>query len=264
MNKTFAPEYNLNELGWYEFPADANYRKMLFPERVMKHPARANLYMLQAIIEYVSEPEQLIADIMAGSGSIMVAALIGRRVLMIEIIPDYCKLISEGIETLEVIAPGIGTQITLIPGDANKILPIPAIDHIIFSPPYAQIMRMSKPTGIQKELYGDEGALYQDIEGNVGRLSKFIYNQTMEKIYKKCFASLSPGGTMTVIIKDYIENQKRVYLSDWIIRRCSLMGFKLKDWFKWQAPGTFFHTMRKARGENVVNEEEIIILERPA
>jgi DNA modification methylase len=263
MSKIFAQEYSKNERGWYIFPADANYRRQLFPMEVMEHIARANLYLVQAVVEYVSEPEETILDVMAGSGSIMVAALIGRRVIMIEIEPPYCLTIQAGIDKLETIAPGISTQITLIPGDANKILPIPNIDHIIFSPPYAQIMRMSGTASqLQADKYGESAAIYSQSDGNVGRLNEFFYNQIMERIYKKCYDSLKPGGTMTIIIKDHID-KKKVYLSDWVIRRCSLMGFKLKDWFKWMPHGTAFLNIWKSKGVKVVEEEEIIILEKP-
>ena len=92
LTKQFAPEYSHNELGWVRFPPDADYRKRMFPPEVNQHPAKANVYLVQAIIEYVSEPEELIMDIMAGTGTLMVGALIGRQVICVEIsekFPDY-------------------------------------------------------------------------------------------------------------------------------------------------------------------------------
>lgn len=195
------------------------------------------------------------------TGSIMVAALIGRRVICLEIGSEYYQMILRGVEKMEDIAPGISSYITVINSDCLKVLPLP-VDHIIFSPPYAQIMRMKNPSGMQKEIYGDSGALYQESAGNVGRLNRFLYNQAMEKVYKKCYDSLPVGGTLSVIIKDYIEKQKRVSLSDWVIRSCSKMGFQLDSWHKWLPPGTFFHTMREARGENIVSDEDVIVLRR--
>lgn len=257
----FGEGYEKNEDGWFLFPRDDAYRKTIFPEEVMKHPARANLYLLQCIIEYVSRPEQTILDVMSGTGSIMVAALISRRVLCLEIEPEYYQLIRKGIEKLDSVVPGIEDYITVINADCLRILPIP-VDHVIFSPPYAQAMRMSNPTGMQKDMFGTEGAIYQKSQGNVGRLNGFLYNQQMEKVYKKCYESLPVDGTLTVIIKDFIENQKRVSLTDWVVRSCIKMGFQLKDWFKWYPEGTFFHKMRKRRGEVVVNEEDIIILRK--
>ena len=52
--KQFASEYNLNEAGWIKFPPDSDYRKKMFPPEVNTHPAKANVYLVQAIIEYLS------------------------------------------------------------------------------------------------------------------------------------------------------------------------------------------------------------------
>ena len=262
-SKVFAPNCPKNEEGWFLFPTDAEYRKSMFPKEVMSHPAKANLFMVQAIVEYVSEIGQTVMDVMSGTGSIMVAALIGRRVICLEIGSEYYQMILKGVEKMEEIAPGISSYITAINSDCLKVLPLP-VDHIIFSPPYAQIMRMKNPSGMQKDIYGDSGALYQESAGNVGRLNRFLYNQAMEKVYKKCYDSLPVGGTLSVIIKDYIEKQKRVSLSDWVIRSCSKMGFQLDSWHKWLPPGTYFHTMRKARGENIVDDEDMLIMRKPA
>jgi DNA modification methylase len=263
VDKVFAPDTAINDKGWYLFPRDVEFRRQYFTEESMKHPARANLWLVKAIIEYVSEPGETLLDIMSGSGSLLIGTLFNRNVVLIEIEEQYQNLIYSNIAYMNSIVPGVEDKAMLIPGDANLVLPLTDIDHIIFSPPYAQIMRMSNPTGIQKEQYGDEGAIYQQSEGNVGRLNTWLYNQQMEKIYIKCFQTLRPGGTMTVIIKDFIKDQKRQFISNWVEKVCLRAGFEMKDWFKWDAPGTFFHSMRKARGENVVDEEEIIIVRKP-
>jgi len=69
MTKQFAPEYDLNEQGWIKFPPDSDYRKRMFPPEVNTHPAKANVYLVQAIIEYVSEPDDILMDIMAGNAA---------------------------------------------------------------------------------------------------------------------------------------------------------------------------------------------------
>lgn len=259
--KKFAAEYQRNEDDWIKFPADSNYRKELFPATAMTHVARANIFLVQAIVEYVSEMEETVMDIMSGSGTIMIGALAGRKVICIELEPKYVEIIEAGMMEMEKRAPGISTQITVVNADCQLVLPIPA-HHIIFSPPYAQAMRMSNPTGIQDELYGQEGAIYQDHPSNVGRLNEFLYNQVMEKIYKLCFESLPTGGTLSVIIKDGMREGKRVWRSSWVEKCCKRMGFVVSDHFKWDAPGTFFHSFRRARGEEMVKEEEIIIFKK--
>lgn len=135
--KEFAPEYSRNEDGLILFPRDSQYRKELFPLlNLDDHPAKANLFLVQALIEYVSEPDETIMDIMAGTGTIMVAALVGRKVVCIDIEEEYADILEQNAKSLEAIAPGIEEVITVIHGDCMKLLPLPIADHVIFSPPY--------------------------------------------------------------------------------------------------------------------------------
>jgi hypothetical protein len=85
-----------------------------------------------------------------------------------------------------------------------------------------------------------------------------MYNQVMEKVYRKCYDSLDVGGVLVVIIQDMIRNQKRVYLSNWVIKVCEDAGFQILDRFK-RYSRTQFKSMRKARGENVVEDEDILM-----
>ena len=50
--KEFAPDYPRNDEGWIIFPDDVAYRKEMFPASVKtsKHTAKANIFMVQAII----------------------------------------------------------------------------------------------------------------------------------------------------------------------------------------------------------------------
>ena len=140
--KEFAPEYERNEKGWIKFPADSAYRKSIFPEEVNKHPAKANVYLIQSIIEYVSEEGQVLIDIMAGTGTLMVGALIGREIICVEISEVFHDIQNKALAKLEQIAPGISDHIMLINLPCQQYLPIPNLaDHIIFSPQYAGIMK---------------------------------------------------------------------------------------------------------------------------
>ena len=162
-DKKFAPEYprrldtetGLQDL--VDFGSDVNLRKRLFIEESMKHPAKANLNMLGSVISYVSEPDERITDIMAGTGSILIAALAGRPVTLIEISSHYCEWITRSLEEkLEPIAPGISSQVMLINNACQRVLPIPT-NHIIFSPPYAHIMakKLFSEGDISKDIYGE-------------------------------------------------------------------------------------------------------------
>lgn len=262
----FASEYPKNEDGLILFPRDDKYRKELFPFlKLSDHPAKANIYLVQAIVEYVSQLEDTVMDIMAGTGTIMTAALIGRRVVCLDIEEDYCKILEEGANSLERIAPGIRDMITIIEGDCLKLLPLPIADHIIFSPPYASIMKTKgKVSSFVKET-GQEGGLlrYSKHPNNISNLNEFLYHQVMEKIYKKTLESLPLGGTITIIIKDHIQKGKRVFLGDRAERDCIRVGYKSLAHYKWLPPGSSFTGIHRSRGDLVVDDEDVIILRRP-
>jgi hypothetical protein len=278
MDKVFAPNNSTfvdtkTKSVIYDFPPrDAELRNKYFPAGI-KHQAKYNLYMLKEVIDYVSEPGERIMDIMSGTGGTMLAATMGRKVTCIEISPKWTE---EYIRTNKAhilsVCPGVkDTDILIINSACQDVLPLPC-DHIIFSPPYSVIMKKASKTGeftkgdITGDFYGvsaEEFAEYSNNPGNVGGLNKFMYTQLMGEIYGLCAKSIRPGGTLTVIIKDYIENQKRQYISKWVSTSCIKAGLELKDWFKWNAPGGPFLNIYRSRGWEVVEDEDIMVFRRP-
>jgi len=263
MTKEFASGYDITDEGWYKFPPDADYRKRLFPFlNLSDHPAKANLYMLQACVEYVSEPEQLILDPMSGTGSILVAALVGRRVMCMEIEKEYQRIIQQGIQCMDEIAPGASNHIVFIPSDCRLVMPVP-VDHIIFSPPYGNILKKKSLDKLSAEMLGEGLLFYSKDPMNIGNLNDFIYRQEMSKVYKKCYDSLPDGGTLTIIIKNHIEQGKEVDFSGQARDDCLEIGFEQKDWFKWKPPGAAYTSFMRARGDKVVDVEDVVIMQKP-
>ena len=261
----FAAQYDRTAEDWIVFPADAELRKTWFVPEVMEHPAKANLYMILELINWASKPGETIMDITAGTGSIMLAAITGRHVVCIEIEEDYCKLMEASISKMSSSLVG---RVTVLHGDCRKFLPLPA-DHIIFSPPYANILHKDyKATGAGSS---DVGAIahfkalpaYSQTPGNLTLLNRFLYNQEMERIYSLCYQSLPAGGTLSIILKDYTEKGKRVYLTDWMVKCCVRAGFSIKAIFKRYSPGTGYLQLWKSKGLSVVEDEDIAIMEKP-
>lgn len=509
MSTVFAPEYPRSEEGWVRFPSDVEYRREVFPVEVNKHTAKANVFLIQSCIEYVSEPGQTILDPMAGTGTLMIGALVGRTVINIEISPKFYALQELARDRLAEIAPGSDNYIMLLNQPCQLVLPIPHwVDHIIFSPPYAGIMKSKgkdklttektdydmaeycchprtpvlkadltwvsngdlKPgdeligyeefarTGRHRKLvksiveenhpidlpsyeivltdhrsvicngehkwlvlddYGYtswvrtdnlkpgsrirqicepwetdtsySGAYlsgFFDGEGNIngsqagihvgfglkngetfnkvisfleskgllnnqltprhkidmtyyqcgdiaqslrllgtirperliknliwegkelgknnptatvdyvvpagvqrlcamrtstktffanglvshntfthplnlGLMNDWMWAQKMEEVYKKCFDTLKPGGTMTIILKDHMEKRQRVGLTQAAVDSCKRIGFELFDWQKWLAPGSVYTHIYRSRGWEVVDDENIVFFRRP-
>lgn len=269
MDKEFAPGYNRNEEGWILFPRDTQERKTLFfPEEVMKHPAKMNFHLQQSIIEYVAKEGDVLLDPFGGTGTLMIAALQGMRVILLEIEVGYHKLELEARANLAKQVPGTEELVILIHGDNRMMLPIPC-NHIITSPPYAGAMDIRR---VRKKREGapDSWLVEQDKQmleyskspRNISKLNTFLYNMEMEKIYRLCYQSLPPGGTLTIVIKDRIEEGSRVYLSKWIDRVCKSVGLEPLLWEKWKAPGHGFTNIARSQGKEVVEDEDIMVYRR--
>jgi hypothetical protein len=111
--------------------------------------------------------------------------------------------------------------------------------------------------------YGTEADDASTNPRNLGNLNDFLYNMEIAKIYKLCFDSLRPGGTLSIIIKDKTKDGKRVKLCDWASKSCLKMGFESYAWNKWKAPGTGFKNDWKSKGVSVVEDESIITVRKP-
>lgn len=267
IKEQFAPDYLRNDSGLVLFPRDDHYRKELFPNfDITLHPAKANIWLVTECIRYVSEESETVMDVMAGTGTIMVGALIGRRVVCIEIGELYQSIIQTNIDSMEKFAPGSANMITLVPGDCYSVLPLP-VNHIIFSPPYASILKSTHRSKFDRETKSMMGVLnysHNTSTGlNVGELTDFLFNQRMELIYKKCYDSLPPGGTITILVKDHIVGGVRVKLGAKSKSMCEKAGFESVSWHRWLPPGSSYVGIRRARGEVVVDEEDILTLRRP-
>ena len=262
--KQFAPEYSRNDTGWIKFPPDSDYRKRMFPPEVNQHPAKANVYLVQAIIEYVSEPDDILMDIMAGTGTLMGGALVGRSVICIEISEKFHKIQVAALEFLENIAPGISGMISLVNLPCQSYLPIPDLaDHIIFSPQYAGIMK-TKGTDSWNVDTKYDFAEYSKNPLNLGTMSEFLWMHEMEKVYAKCYQTLKPNGSMTLIVKDHISAGVRISLTDKAIKASVNIGFSYdpSEHWKWAAPGMPYTAARRAKGIEVVDDEDIIVLRK--
>ncbi len=267
MGREFAVEYPRDEHGWVKFPSDVQYRDSIFPPETNSHPAKANVFLVQSIIEYVSDTGQTLMDIMAGTGTLMIGALMGRDIICVEISPHFHEIQKMSMVRLEDIAPGISDHISLVNMPCQLYLPIPnLVDHIIFSPQYANILVKGKTIDkLTREKFGAYNfAEYSNQPLNLGTMNDWLWIQEMGKIYSKCFQTIKPGGTLTVIVKDHYRDGKRVELSKAAQKSCTQIGFRFNptEWFKWDAPGMFYN-ITKSKGFEAVKEEDIVVLRKP-
>lgn len=267
MQNEFAPKFPRDQVtGWILFPRDTSERKsMFFPEEVRSHPAKMNFHLQQACIDYVASEGETILDPFGGTGTLMIAAPQGINVILLEIEEGYHNLQQRAVDNLRQTDPESADRIFLLHGDNRLLLPI-TCHHIITSPPYASMLHQRT---IRKGSEDDEFVkmdkqinTYSKDMRNIGALNNFMYNQAMERVYTLCYQSILPGGTLTIILKDRIEGQKRVSLTGWAERVSLRQGFTKVLHEKWKTPGIQFTQINKMHGLDVVEDESIMVFQK--
>jgi hypothetical protein len=242
------------------FPEDTKLRQGLFHTKV-EHPSKNNLYIYDALYEYLMEPGQVVLDPMAGAGSCMWLARHGINVMLIELGDAFYELLQEN-------RIGFEGNISIIHGDCRKILPFPpTIDHMVFSPPYANAIKVNEGMPMYED---EQRSIAEGIRnfvdnkpGNLSNMNDFYFNQAMRDIYKRLFASLKPDGTMTFILKDHYAAKKRVRVTEQHVRMAVWAGFDTFEWHKRRAVGSLFGFYNKQHGAGSVEEEDIVIMKKP-
>ncbi len=262
-NKVFAASATRTPNGWYDWIADTQFRRTLFPEESLGHPAKANLHMLESLIYYLSIEGETIMDPFGGVGSLLIGTLLGRNVILVEIEEGYHKL---EVKAWEDMKDGADSWANLIHNDNRLILPI-RCDHIITSPPYSNVLASPYSTLRAQAEKSDRRAevlsgYSETSPGNLGMLPTFSYNQHMERVYFGMAKSVRVGGTVTILIKDFFVKGERNYLSSWVRKTFeSFCNMELKDWFKRLTRGLSSNE-RKARGVEAIEDEDIMVFER--
>lgn len=264
----FAADYERNDQGWILFPRDVERRRELFPDEVFEHPAKANIFLTEELIYYLTEPGDHILDPFGGTGTTMIAALHGRLTTLIDIEERFCNLMAGAITKWASLNPA---PIFVRQGDCRQVLPIPC-DAIITSPPYST--GLGGGTGMRR-LQGGSANTDEKLRAysgttasplNIGRLNPFLFGKAMVKVYKGLTASLPAGGPLAIIMKDIMRGGNREMLSSTVIRDAQRSGFKLAEWYKWNTAyaggGSAQRKLMKAKGATVVEDEDILLFRK--
>ena len=121
------------------FPQDTKRRKEFFKAASFSHPAKMSLGLQIYLIEHYTKPGDIILDPMAGSGTILVGAAIGRHIIAIELESKFCDMMRQNWEKIKSLGPLLGNEMgaaTIIQGDARNLEGVLA-DCVISSPPFA-------------------------------------------------------------------------------------------------------------------------------
>jgi DNA modification methylase len=141
---------------------DKKLRDALFTPEAMSHPAKAHLGMMWEIVERYTEPGQWVLDPFGGVGSTLIATLMGRNVVCVEMEQHFLDPMKASWAKMRQHGPMLGHtmgEAVMLKGDA-RCLPLGSVDGIVTSPPYEGTEQHDKrslsPVEIQKraELFG--------------------------------------------------------------------------------------------------------------
>lgn len=123
-----------------KFKQDTAERKNWFTGMSFSHPAKMILGLQIYLIERYSKVGETILDPMAGSGTALFGATIGRNVICVELEKKFCDMMEKNWQKIKSKGAMLGYtmgEAAIIQGDARQ-LPKVLADTCIFSPPYAE------------------------------------------------------------------------------------------------------------------------------
>jgi len=267
----------VSELVFEPTPGFGKWRKF-FPEDAIRHPAKANLNLINFLIDKYSREGDLILDPMAGTGSTCVlAALKGRDAICIDIEPLFFQWMEKAREIVEK-TPMLGRKgrIINILGDARRLSELlKQIDIVITSPPYAETISHKSGGPVKKIVNVGISTItartYSENENNIGNLplgdmsrseGRPTYFSEMLKVYNEMYKVLKPNGYAIVIIKPFIRNRQVIDLPYYTWLMMEKIGFKLEKIYKLRLETkSFWRVLYYKKYPDVprINHEYIII-----
>lgn len=202
---------------------------------VLVHPAKFPESLAQEFIEFFTRQGETVLDPMVGTGSTLVAALRARRnSLGIELNPVYAEIARQSVEDERrrqgEAAAGLSAQV--ISGDAARLAEydLPAIDYVITSPPYWNMLHAHGAEN-QRKRRATPGLdmVYSNDPNDLGNIAD--YEQFLERLVA-IYAGLQPylrsGAYLTIIVKN-VKKGGRIYPLAWDLATRLGKVYTLKD-----------------------------------
>lgn len=265
------------------FPVDRPIRNRYFVPESYNHPAKLHLGLLQWSIDRWTQPGDVVADPMAGTGSLLLAALQQRHVILREIEPRFLALCHANAAQVLEQAGLLAGQIDIASHDAREPWDVRA-DVIITSPPYANdaaattktrcITRKARKLAtvdhdprwqrwVEKYDAGSHAAFlfhYGEHPAQIGHWRGERYWQAMTLIYRNAYDALRDGGRMVLVIKDHIKDGQRVHVADRTVALCQSLGFVLDERHARRVwPLSLWQRRRLEQGKPVVDTEDVLV-----
>lgn len=267
------------------FAHDRGVRAHYFCAESMGHWTKLHLGLLGWIVERYTVEGDTILDPMAGTGSLMLAATVGRHVIVRDVEPAYLALLHTNAARFVATAGLFDGRITVGQHDAREPWGL-TVDHIICSPPYGNEVRTPGARFQQRDRMvalayssrrwrsllakDQQGALASyfaryrsESPANIGNWRGERYWTAMTAIYSQAHTALRSDGSMILVLKDHISHGQRVHTADQTIALCAGLGFLLVERHERLVhPLSLWQRRRKERGEEIVESEDVLAFKK--
>jgi len=210
---------------------------------VLRHPAKFPETLAREFIEFFTKRGQVVLDPMAGTGSTLVAALqSGRNSYGIELNPGYADIARQVVGAERDALGEAGAQLTaeIITGNAARIgeyvssLSIPAIDYVLTSPPYWDMLHArGAETQKKRRISPELDVVYSDDPDDLGNIADYgEFLERLSAIYRGLQPFLRPRAYLTIIVKN-VKKGGKIYPLAWDLARNLGQTYTLKDERVW-------------------------------
>jgi len=214
------------------FARDHHLRRYLgFAERTFEHKAKLNLNWLAWLLNEHTDPGSAVLDPMAGTGSILLAALNQHPTLAGDVEGYWSRLLNRNalrIRTRHMfVSPILTCQ-----WDAGR-LPVPddSLDAIVTSPPYFDLFsnwNRKQANYLDGRHMGPKGLSYGDHPAQIGNIHIYDdYLHAMRGVYRECRRILRPGGKLILILGNKIRKSRIVPVTEDTRALVAANGFKI-------------------------------------
>lgn len=178
----------------WRFKRDTAFRKQIFVPESFVHPAKMDTQLLIRIVETYTEAGETIFDPMGGIGTTMLACMLGRNVIIVELEGKFCKICRDNwveVKMRPQLGSGMG-DCQIIQGDARHLEGL-LVDKCIFSPPYAEAHDV-KNLGVGDGDRADLRAYSWLKETNPNNIGNLKYGQIDKIVTSPPFGEAQSGG----------------------------------------------------------------------
>lgn len=180
------------------------------------HPTPKPPPLMRDIIEFFTKENEIVLDYFMGvGGSLLGAAMCGRKAIGIELNNVYVEAYKQAAELMDLeIQPTIvGDSLKILKEslDLKELLNDKPVSLVLIDPPYANMMSKSK-TGGDMNVYGAVATPFTDLASDLGNMDIPEFLEKLKESVQLSLKYLKVKGYIVVFIKDLQPNKKDVNL----------------------------------------------------